>query len=72
LTTLKQLSKIIEINWKKNFEKLGKISSFLTWIDDLSKIRNCIAHNIPLNGRDKKELDTQAPKILSLIKTNYP
>ena len=71
LITLKHLSKIIELNWKGNFNKLGKVSSFLTYIDDLSKIRNCIAHNIPLGNRDKKEVQIQVPKILSLLKQNY-
>ena len=71
LVTLKHLSKIIEINWKNNFDKLGKLNSFLTWIDDLSKIRNCIAHNIHLGSRDKKEIQIQVPKILSLLKKNY-
>ncbi|MBS3077363.1 hypothetical protein J4233_03760 [Candidatus Pacearchaeota archaeon] len=71
LVTLKHLSKIIELNWTRNFDKLGRMTNFLTYLDDLLKIRNCLAHNISLGSRDKKEVETQVPKILSLTKQNY-
>lgn len=68
--TLKHLCKIVELNWPK-FNKLGKQNKFLTMMDDLTAIRNRLAHNTELKNRDKNEIKIQIPKILSIIKQAY-
>jgi len=68
--TLSHLSKLIELNWN-SFKKLKNLHKFLSWLDDLIIIRNSLAHNAPLSNRDKKEIEVQVPKILSVLKKEY-